>query len=329
MHPHLVNIPIFVICALGAGFCALAFSGELKRVGLMAAIVIGAGLFAGLFAYTQPWGHNTLPVQSYGTMILVGFLTGVALAARRVPQIGVEPKHAVDVGVWGVVIGLAGARLLHIVMNWPEYTPFENGFDVARVWKWFKLWETGLAFYGTFFTVIPFTWFYCRANKIPASPFLDIAVPALIAGQGFGRIGCFLFGCCYGKPCGLPWAVHFPPDSNAYKAHVADGLIARGASSSLGVHPTQLYAAVGAALTVAFLYSYWPRRRFDGQVLSLTLLMAGTLRFFEESLRDDEIAAFAPVPSFTLAHWMAIAVVLIGFALMFYFKRRGTLYKAA
>jgi phosphatidylglycerol:prolipoprotein diacylglycerol transferase len=93
------------------------------------------------------------------------------------------------------------------------------------------------------------------------------------------------------------------------------------------VHPTQLYASLAAALTYAFMYSYWPYRKYDGQILSLTIVMAGTTRFFEEILRADE-AAFMPSvsTSMTVAQWVAIGIVLLGFGMMYLFRRRGVLY---
>jgi phosphatidylglycerol:prolipoprotein diacylglycerol transferase len=151
-------------------------------------------------------------------------------------------------------------------------------------------------------------------------------MPSLIAGQAFGRIGCFMFGCCYGKMCDLPWAVHFPHGAPAWQAQVADGVIGEHAAFSAGVHPTQIYALIAGALTAAFLYAWWPRRRYDGQILALSLIMAGVSRFFEQMLRDDEPAALASVPSMTVANWLAIVVVVAGAGLLLYFRRRGKLH---
>jgi phosphatidylglycerol:prolipoprotein diacylglycerol transferase len=90
---------------------------------------------------------------------------------------------------------------------------------------------------------------------------------------------------------------------------------------SLGVHPTELYAAVASGLTAGFLYAYWPRRRCDGQVFSLMLLMAGTMRFFEELLRADEGAAFPAISSrLTHAQWSAVTITVVGSLLLLFFS---------
>jgi len=324
MYPKLFDVPAYLLAGLGGVLLVVAFAGEAKRSLVVILAVLGA-VAGGVFGYCQ-WGATGVPLRSYGTMILIGFLCGVWMAARRAPRLGIDPRHCMDVGVWGVVVGLLGARALHVLMFWPQYTPFHDGFDLSRIGRWFKFWEAGLAFHGVLLTVLPFTWLYCRRHKVPGVPFLDLAIPSLIAGQAFGRIGCFLFGCCYGKPSGLPWAVHFPPHAPAWDAQVAAGLIPPDAACSAGVHPTELYAAIGGGLVAAVLYSFWPRRRYDGQVLALTLIMAGVTRFFEELLRADEPAAFAAVPSLTTSHWLALLVVVIGVGLLFFFKQRGMLY---
>ena len=328
MHPRLIDIPIWVIALIGGGMLSLSFFGDAKRIALALGAALAGVVVAGGFAFSQSWGHGSVPVQSYGTMILIGFLTGVGMAAYRSRRIGVDPKHCIDVGVYGVMVGLVGARLLHIASNWGDFTPFlDGGFSGDRVLKMFKVWEAGLDFFGAFITTISFTYFYCKYFKIPAIPFLDLAVPSLIAGQAFGRIGCLLYGCCYGKPTELPWNIHFPPDSPAFNRHVTEGLIAETAKCSLGIHPTQIYASIAAFLTAGFLYAYWPRRPYDGSVLALMMIMAGATRFFEELLRADEPPLFASVPWLTAAHYFALAAIATGVFLMLYFRREPKLYK--
>ena len=329
MHPRLFELPVFVI-AIFAG----ALLGSILTAGAKSSIPKIIGTFAaaalcGAIARMN-WGVQTIPVQSYGVMLLIGFLSGVWVAARRAKEIGVEPHHFMDMSLWGIFVGLAGARAFEIYMNWNAYTPFlPDGFEMHRVYKWFKLWDGGLVFYGTFVTVIPMAWYYCRRFKLPALKFLDLAAPGLIVGQAFGRIGCFLSGCCYGKVCSLPWAVSFPArevhDSPAHEWHVASGLIQPFSTLSLPVHPTQIYASLAAFLTAAFLYAYWPRRRYDGQILSLMMIMVASTRFFEELLRDDDGPGLPMLSSWmTIAQWFALAIFACGVALMFYFRsRRG------
>lgn len=311
MLPHLFYLPVIVVAVMLGLLIGSAVFSSLKRTALtaLAAVLCAAG--AGLYAAHSQWAGNSIPVQGYGVMILLGVICGVIMAARRAPLIGVEPRQCLDVGIFGVCVGLLGARLMHIVLNWHNFDPSIHGS--AGVVNMFKLWEGGLVFYGGFITALPAAWFYCKYYGIPPIPFLDMSVPSLIAGQAFGRIGCFLNGCCYGRTCDLPWAVRFPVES-------IPGPFSR--------HPTQIYASIAAALTAAFLYAYWPRRQYDGQILSLMLIMAGTTRFFEESLRADDVAAFPALSSWmTIAQWIAMLIFFSGTGLLFYFRNRQTCFK--
>lgn len=326
MFPQLFQLPIVVIAALAGGVIGSSSAPNTRgsRVALFA--ILGA-VVAAIIALISPLSGVSIPVQGYGMMILIGFLTGVWMAARRSRLLGIDPKHCLDISVGGVLVGLIGARVMHVLMYWPRFDPFHaGGFDASRVVDMFKVWEGGLVFFGTLLSVLPYVYIYCKRAKIPPLPFLDLVMPCIFAGQAFGRIGCFLNGCCYGKPTALPWAVQFPPGSPPYEFHVSENLIRANATCSLSIHPAQIYASISAALIAAFLYAYWPRRRYDGMILSLSLIMAGSVRFFEELLRSDEPALFDAVPFMTIAHWIAVGLILSGFALMFFFRKRGTLY---
>jgi phosphatidylglycerol:prolipoprotein diacylglycerol transferase len=283
---------------------------------LGAALTLVAGTLLG-------WLDRWLPVYGYGTLILAGFLLGVWLAARRSAAIGIAPHHCLDLGLWGVVGGLFGARLFYVIQYWSHYSPFgpEGPRGLLRV---FAFWEGGLVFFGAFVAAILTAVFYCRRHHLPTLPFLDLAAPSLIAGQALGRLGCFMRGCCFGKETALPWAVRFPPESEAYSDYAARGLLPAGSAFTAPLHPTQLYAFLGAALAAAFLYAFWRRRRFDGQVFGLMLVLAGVTRFFEEFLRADVEAAFPSISeSLTVAQWFSLLLVPAGVAWLAFVARRA------
>lgn len=327
MYPVLFEIPLTILAAIAGGIVGAAF-GDNKLRNTIVFALLGAVILASVaylintndpsFPLRKPKG---IPVQGYGSMILLGFLTGIWMAYRRSPLIGVESRHCVDIGIFGVIVGLIGSRIFHILVYWPRFNPLAGGgFHFERIVDMFKIWEGGLVFYGAFLTVIPATFLYCRHYKLPPIKFLDLSVPGLIAGQAFGRLGCLLNGCCYGKTSDVPWSVTFPKESPAWFSQIRESDLAVSAACSLPVHPTQIYAAIAAALTAAFLYSYWPRRKYDGQILSLMLIMAGTTRFFEELLRNDEPALWNAVPLLTVAMWIAMGIVIAGFGMLLYFR---------
>ncbi|HLX64254.1 MAG TPA: prolipoprotein diacylglyceryl transferase [Planctomycetota bacterium] len=333
MHPHLFSVPIWLFALLMGGALGATLAGGSIRANVIGGF-IGA-MVAGVACIFIPAAHNDIPVQGYGVMILTGFIVAVVFCEWRTRQLGIKPFHALDMALWGCVIGLTGARFFHVLMNWSRFNPFAGGsFDAWKIARMFFIWEGGLVYYGAFVTTIPWAYYYCRKHKLPAIPFCDIVVPGLILGQAFGRIGCFMTGCCFGRRCDLPWAVTFPgpsPDvptgSPAYEQQLALGDLPRGAAHAWPVHPTQLYASIAGFLTYAFLFAYWPRRKYDGQILALTLIMAGTTRFFEEILRTDDPPALPSLSSWmTIAQWLAIPIVVFGFVLMAYFRKRNQLY---
>lgn len=323
MFPHLIEIPIPILAAIIGIFGGVSFSIGAKRGSVMAISVISTAAVFGLLAYVL-CGFHGIPVQSYGTMVLLGFFCGTRLATRRSVLIGIDPKHCIDICIYGLLIGLVGARLFYIIMNWSDFNPYEHGWAVGFSGI-FKVWDGGLVFYGAFLPVLAWAWLYCKRHSLPAMPFLDLAAPGLLAGYAFGRIGCFLSGCCYGKACDLPWAVTFPRSAPVYEEFIANrfSLDSSWEGNLPCVHPTQLYAALAATLTAAFLYTYWPQRKYDGQVFSFMLIMAGTTRFFEELLRADEVAVFPSLSHWmTIAQWISCGMVLFGMALIVYFRRR-------
>ena len=332
MHPHLLSIPIWIFAAVMGSAVGATLGGKTNR-----AAAIGAGigaLITGLILFFLPIGRNEIAVQGYGVMILLGFSSGVAFAEWRLPQIGVKQYSALDMGLTGAFLGISGARIFYILMNWGEFNPFINGkFYAERIARMFYIWEGGLVFYGAFLTAIAWAYIYCRRHKIPTIPFMDVCAPGLIIGQAFGRIGCFLSGCCFGRDCTLPWAVTFPGreggpiGSPPFESQVHLGEIGAFLARSKPVHPTQLYASIAGFLTCAFLYTYWPRRKFDGQILALTLIMGGTTRFFEEMLRNDDAPPLPAISdAITIAQWLAVPIVLTGIGLFFYFRKRNQRY---
>jgi phosphatidylglycerol:prolipoprotein diacylglycerol transferase len=153
----------------------------------------------------------------------------------------------------------------------------------------------------------------------------DLLAPSLLIGLAFGRLGCFLNGCCYGGECDLPWAVTFPRESLPYMEQLETGRFGDTATldptnlpaRSLPVHPTQLYSAIDAALLCWLLWSYYPFRRRDGEVTALMLTLHPISRFLLEVIRVDESAVFGT--GFSISQNISIlffVLTLVGWGLL-------------
>ena len=212
-------------------------------------------------------GSFALP--SYGVMMALGFLAALWLLRRRAPAFGVEPDAASDIGIWILLSGLVGAKLLLVIVEWPQYVRSWDGLkDLARA---------GGVFYGGLIGAIVGTVILLRKRGIPFFTFADNAAPSVALGQCLGRVGCLLAGCCWGRHCELPWAITF-----------SDPKASENVGVPLGVplHPTQVYEAVGT-LVLCVLLIVFERRRYSGETFVRYLFGYAILRFTIEIFRGD------------------------------------------
>ncbi len=224
-----------------------------------------------------------LVFPAYGTLLVVGFLAAFLVGRRRVEQIGLSSDELFNMGYLSVLAGVFGAHLLHVALNADRYF---DGSLAGGLWSTLAFWQGGLSYYGGLAGGIVALSLYARRKGVATIDVLDFVAPLGAVGLAFTRFGCFLNGCCYGRPSRLPWAVSFPVGSQPQVAQASAGLVTPG-EASLPVHPTQLYELVAAAAIFAFLWAFWPRRRFAGEVVLLFFLIYAPWRFASELLRAD------------------------------------------
>ncbi|MBI5701665.1 prolipoprotein diacylglyceryl transferase [Candidatus Saganbacteria bacterium] len=195
---------------------------------------------------------------SYGFMVALGFVAGILLAFFLAKKAGIDPEKIFDVALFVIVGSILGARLFYVIFYWP---------DLKSPWEAFMIWNGGLIFYGGVLFAIFGVIIASRIFKIDILDMLDVATPPTALGYAFGRIGCFLNGCCSGVKCDLPWAMHFPS---------LEGLR----------HPTQLYSSISGLIMLAVLLLVFYKRGFKGQVFSLGICLYAVYRFIVEYYRD-------------------------------------------
>lgn len=234
-----------------------------------------------------------LTVHWYGVMLAVGFLAGLWTATRRAPLSGIPPEKISDIGLWLIASAVVGARLLFIATYWRESFAGQPWTEV------FMIQRGGLVFYGGFIGAALACIVFCRRHTLALWRVADVLTPSIALGYVFGRVGCFLNGCCFGSACAQPWAVRFP------ESHVTGGA---------PVHPTQLYdsfLSLGLYLGLAWLYR---RKKFDGQVFANYLLGYAVLRSIVETFRGDYSAAHR-YGGLTPAHLVSLGIFAAGVAL--------------
>ncbi len=380
------------------------------------------------------------PLPSYFTMIAVGYIAALVLFWREARRQGFDPDDALDLGLWCLVWGIVGARILHVFADgfFMDYVhmctdPFlvegrdlfarpvselqdlgieprqctEDAQCKAAQWgyrsvselkeaeaagaldgcfaepqgrvvgaicnedtgfchpeqdcfRWAKFWAGGLAFYGGFVFAILFAAYFTtrhrmgmlwapRVQDLPrlgswaSTPVIgrfvhfvrylrkfpqaflnisDAASPGIALSHAFGRIGCYLAGCCFGAVHDGPLAVQFPGGTAAWRAHrkehteeLSTQFQQLGEHMSLPVHPTQLYEVVVNLVIFGILYFVVrTRKRFHGQVFATLLMCYGLARFGLEFFRADDRGEW--LFGLTTSQWIAVPLFVLGLLIL-------------
>ncbi len=261
-----------------------------------------------------------LPVRGYGVMVLAGAATGVWMATYRAQRAGIDRELIWSMAFWLFIGGMIGGRAFYVIEYWHER--FRTDSFRETLLRVINFPEGGLVVYGALFGGVAAVLFFIRKHRLPALATFDLIAPSMAIGLALGRIGCFLNGCCYGGPTPLPWGVSFPPESPPYVDQMARGVLssANPPPVSLPVHPAQLYSAITAALIGWVLWSYYPFRRRDGQVIALMLMIYPISRFMEEIIRTDEPAVFGT--GLSISQNISLAVFATGIGLWLYLSNQ-------
>lgn len=224
-------------------------------------------------------GHH-LPYHSYGAMLALGFLVGIAIAIRNGRKEGVRAEQVVNLSLLIILCSIVGARLLAVIAA--------DGGDLGML---LSFGGGGFAFYGGLIGGIAVSIAYCRWKAIPFLAMADTMVPSIALGLGFGRTGCTLAGCCWGRPIHKPlpdWALRIVdfdwPQSLAIRFLHPDALAPKG----VWLVPTEVLLGIGGVLIFLVLqFMVRPRKAWRGQLLAWFLVLYAIERSLWETFRDD------------------------------------------
>jgi len=227
-----------------------------------------------------------ISIYSYGAAIVVAFLVAIYLSRRAAKEVNISQDIIVDSALIMLFSGILGARLLYVIINLKDY--MENPIEILM------LQHGGLAFYGGAITAFLAEVIYIKVKRLSIYKIGDILIPYIALGQAIGRIGCFLNGCCFGKPTDSMFGVVFP---DIYYA----------------VHPTQIYSSLGLLVLYGFLRFLQKTKVKDGMVLISYGLLYSTGRFLIEFIRGDNIVE---IFGLTFSQFVS-AVIFIVCAILF------------
>ncbi len=208
------------------------------------------------------------PIGSYGLMLMLALLLGGAFAVRAGHQrLGLDPALLVAAVLLAAVGGYLGGFVAFVLVE--LLRPGGSGLQALT--------QPGLVYYGAPLGGLLVLLVFRRLLGLPVLALLDVATPALGLAHGVGRLGCFLGGCCYGRPWSGPWAVR------------ATHPLAPAAWPPVFRHPVALYESLGLLLLALLLALRPARRPGDGRRLALYGLLYAMLRLVAEQFRGDAV----------------------------------------
>lgn len=239
-------------------------------------------------------------LHTYGLLVALGFIIGIALAVHLGKKEGVPKEKILDIGFYTIIAAIVGSRLFFVIVEYKYF--IKNPLEII------KIWEGGLVFYGGVFLAVPVLLWYFRKNNFPVWKTLDLFTPSLSIGHVLGRIGCFCAGCCHGKPTDVPWAVTFKDPHSL-------------AVLGIPLHPTQLYESAAEFIVFTFLLILRKHKKFDGQIFWTYMLLYSIVRFIIEFFRGDRIRGFI-YNGFSIAQGISVGLFLVAIIFILLHRRR-------
>lgn len=231
-----------------------------------------------------------LTIHGYGLMIALGIVVCVVMGTYRAKKHGYKEDAVLEIAIFSVLAGFLGAKLLFVLVEFDRF--LENPMQV--------LGSEGFVVYGGIIAGVLAAVLYCRIKKLSFLEYFDLLAPSVSIAQGFGRIGCFLAGCCYGRETHAFWGVTFPEGSFA--------------PAGVPLIPTQLLSSAGDFAITGILLFYSKRSKQKGNTGALYLLLYGIGRFLVEFLRSDDRGT---VGILSTSQFISIGIVLLA-VLMFW-----------
>lgn len=245
---------------------------------------------------------GNIHIYSYGLMLFISFLVGIWLVERRAKRFGVPAQQITDLALWILVAVVVGSRLFYVAFHWDEFKD-----DLIGIIAFWRGGLAGLMFYGGFLGGIIAGLAYVRAKRMPLLKMMDAIAPAIVLGEGFTRIGCFLNGCCFGKPTSCPTGMVFPADSPAgYIFH------------SQHIHPTQLYSSLAGFVLFGIALLLERRRLKDGVLFAVILVLYSVFRVGIDFVRYYENSS-----NFWGNQVVALGLTAVGVVLLIVFLHRN------
>jgi len=229
-------------------------------------------------------------IHGYGLMIAIGILAAVLLAGFRAKRKGLSADTVYSLGIVALIFGFVGAKLLYCVVEWRYF--IENPLRALS--------GQGFVIYGGILGGVTAAIIYCRVKKLSFIRYFDLVAPSLALAQGFGRIGCLLAGCCYGRETDSIFGIVF-----RHSLYAPNGV---------RLIPTQIMHSAGNFIIAAVLLLYARKDRKVGRVGAIYLILYSVTRFSIEFFRGDYRGV---VGVLSTSQFISIIMLIVGVGLFF------------
>jgi phosphatidylglycerol---prolipoprotein diacylglyceryl transferase len=210
-------------------------------------------------------------IYSYGVLLFISFLLGTKLVEMRAKKFGVESSKITDLALLILIMVVVGARMLYVIFHWSEFN--QHLISIIDFWHGGL---GGLMFFGGFVLALVVGVIYIRKEKMPIYKMLDAVAPAIVLGEGLTRIGCFLNGCCFGKPTHSFLGCLFPRYSPA------------GSIFHVPIQPTQLYSSLAGFILFITALVLEKKHLRDGLLFGIIMMFYALFRFGIDFVRYYE-----------------------------------------
>lgn len=251
---------------------------------------------------------------SFGLMAALGFLSAwffMRKLAQKGHAGGLDADGTAQLLVYVIIGGAIGARFAYVAEHWSAV------YSQGPFWEVFRFDKGGLMFYGGLIGAILLIALFAWRRHIHLVDLLDLCAAVLPLGHAFGRLGCFLNGCCHGHVTTSSFSVCYPRGSIAWGEQLREGLIDSSAMKSLPVLPSQPVESIANLLLFFVLYRIARKGAPRGEIAGIYLICYAIIRFFTEMMRGDERMAVGP---FSISQFISLFTFTAGLVFLAYSK---------
>lgn len=246
--------------------------------------------------YNDIFSIGPFTIHGYGLMIAIGVLFALFISEYQAKKKKLPSDLLYTMTFLCVVFGFFCAKILFIIVEWKTFIQDPLSF----------LTMNGFVVYGGVAGGVFIAWVYLQLiKKLPFLEYFDIVLPGVAVAQAFGRIGCFLAGCCYGRETEAWYGIAF---TNSHFAPNGVKLI-----------PTQLISSAGMFVIAGICFWFAKKNTKPGRVGALYMILYAIGRALVEELRADKRGAVGPLST---SQFISIFIVILGILLFATRKER-------